>query len=277
MLRVATLKNPARPFGSCALAVLLSVVGLPSLAVAQPADLPIAPATTSEFPPGVKVAKLPGGAVYTDAKGRTLYGMDMRTLLRWSPNPALHCTAACAESWEPMLAPAGSKPNIAYPTGNRAALPEGMVRPERAPDWTIIDGAQGPQWVYKGWHMVFTRKGDQPGSTEFEGAEDMVWNTLKFVPPAPKPEAPGNVSTVLHDGAYAFADTNGRLLFSGTCQSDCGQWAPLSAGLASRGLGDWTVSRSGPQPQWLYRGKPVFISQEAEAAGVPAGAEILRP
>ena len=135
---------------------------------AQPADLPIPPATTGEYPPGVKVAKTPAGMVYAAADGRTLYGMDMRTLIRWGPDPSQYCREACAETWEPLLAPAGAKPNLGYPTrgsGSRATPGEGLVQPQRAPDWAIIAGPQGPQWVYKGWHMVFVRKGDKPSST----------------------------------------------------------------------------------------------------------------
>ncbi|MET0251450.1 MAG: hypothetical protein ABW203_04650 [Novosphingobium sp.] len=263
------------------LPALLALALLPAVpAAAQPIDLPIPAATTDRYPPGVKVAKLPGGAVYTDGQGRTLYGMDMRVLLRWSPDAAQYCQAECAEVWQPLLAPAGSKVDIAFPArggGSRAQPPEGFVQPQKAPDWTIIAGPQGPQWVYKGWHMVFTRKGDQPGSTAFEGSENMVWNTLKFVPPVPTPVVPGSVRTIVVDGDYVLADADGRVLFSGDCQGDCSGWVPLPAALASRGIGAWSVGRSGEVAQWLYRGKRVFVSQDDGKTAVPAGAAILRP
>ena len=259
--------------------LLLAGSVLPAAAVAQPADLPIAPATTAEYPPGVKVATAPTGPVYVDAKGRTLYGMDMRTLIRWSPDPAQHCQAECGELWEPLLAPAGATPNVAFPTsgsGSRATPPEGFVQPQRAPDWTVIAGPQGPQWVYKGWHMVFTRKGERPGAPEFDGADNLTWNTLKFVPPVPQLETPGNVTMVLVDGAYALADDRGRVLFSGNCAAGCAGWTPLAAGMASRGHGDWSVDRSGDVPQWRYRGRPVFVSQGDDTTAVPADGELLR-
>lgn len=259
-----------------AAATLLAAAMLPAAAVAQPADLPIPPATTTEFPAGIKVGQSAAGAVYTDAEGRTLYGMDMRTLLRWAPDPAQYCTGPCAEQWEPLLA-RGMQPNIRFPRSNRDALPEGFVQPQKAPDWTVIAGPQGPQWVYKGWHMVYARKGDQPGSTAFDGAEELTWNTLKFVPPLPAPVAPGNVTTRLVDGAYALADGEGRVLFSGDCGNACAGWKPLAAGLASRGIGEWSVGRGGDVPQWLYRGKPVFVGEAAETDALPAGATILRP
>lgn len=128
---------------------------------AQPADLPIQAATTSVYPPGVSVGN-GGTPVYVWQGRHTLYGMDMRTLLREGPNPALYCTGPCAELWAPLLAPADAKPNIIYPLNNSTS-PD-YVPNQKAPDWTVIAGPQGPQWVYKGWHMVFTRKGEAPGS-----------------------------------------------------------------------------------------------------------------
>ena len=90
---------------------LLAAVGLLALAMpfaakAQPVDLPIPAATTSEYPPGVSVKQTKAGPVYVDAKGRTLYGMDMRVLIRWAPDPSKYCKEACAETWAPLLAPA---------------------------------------------------------------------------------------------------------------------------------------------------------------------------
>ena len=65
----------------------------------------------------VAVGSAGGIPVYVDAQGRTLYGMDMRVLLRTDPDTSQHCTGACAEVWEPLLAPAGSTPNIRFPMG----------------------------------------------------------------------------------------------------------------------------------------------------------------
>lgn len=246
-------------------------------ALAQPADLPIVAATTSEYPAGVRVAKTKAGPVYVDARGLTLYGMDMRTVLRWSPDASKYCTGECASQWEPLLAPAGAKPNIQFPQGfGRTPPPPGFVNPQAAPDWTVIQGPSGPQWVYKGWHLAYTRKGSKPGSTEFEGAENKIWNTLKFVPPVPQITAPLNVKTIFAKGAYALADKDGRVLFAGKCASDC-SWQPFTGGLASRGIGEWTVDHTAQSPQWRYRGKPVFVSTEDDPASPPKGGTALRP
>ena len=258
---------------------LLSLLAPPALA--QPADLPIPPATAQGNPSGVKVRQTPDGTVYVDARGHVLYGMDMRTLMRWGADPAQHCSDACAAEWQPLLAPADAKVNFAFPQGfgdRGRKLPEGFVNPQIAPDWSVIQGPQGPQWVYKGWHLVFTHRGDRPGDTSHDGHENMVWNTLKYVPPRPQPVAPGGVSTVLAGGNWALADAEGHVLFTGKCKADaCHAWEPLRAGMADRGLGQWRVSTSGDRPQWRLRGKPVFVSRESDPLAAPAGTEILRP
>lgn len=251
---------------------------LPVPAVAQPADLPIPPATTDTYPPGVKVGKTASGPVYVDRRGQTLYGMDMRTLLRWAPDPAQYCTGKCAEEWEPMLAPANAVPNIEFPRSNRRREPgDPIFDNQRAPDWTVIRGAQGPQWVYKGWHMVFTRRGGKRGSTEFDGAQDFTWNTLKFVPPVPQVTAPPGVKPKFVAGAYALVDRDGRVLFTGACHSDCAAWKPLAGPMAGSGVGEWTIARTGDVAQWAWRGKPVFVRADGDPEAVPAGAQAVRP
>ena len=274
-------------------------------AYAQPVDLPIPAAATNQYPPGVTVRQTAKGPVYADAQGHTLYGMDMRTLVRWSADAAQYCQGVCAQTWQPMLAPADAKPNVMFPRGfgqpparpagapgaaapavgaappaqrgGFNAVPPGFIAPQSAPDWAIIQGPQGPQWVYKGWHMVFTHKGEKPGMTTFDGAENFTWNTLKFVPPVPKLTAPSSVSTIFTDGAYALADKNGHVLFTGTCATDCSSWLPLAAPMAGKGFGEWAISLASDTPQWTWRGKPVFVSQEDNPARAPASATVLRP
>ena len=270
---------------------------------AQPVDLPILAATTDQYPPGVTVKQTARSPVYADARGNTLYGMDMRMLVRWSADAAQYCQGQCAEAWLPMLAPPDAKPNIVFPRGfgdrprpagaaatpmpaagaappprgSANAVPPGFIAPQNAPDWTIIQGPQGPQWVYKGWHMVYTRKGEKPGSTAYDGSDNFTWNTLKFVPPVPKIAAPSSVSTLFVDGAYALADRTGRVLFTGTCAADCAGWVPLAAPMAGKGFGDWAISLASDTPQWTWRGKPVFVSQETNPAKAPPSGMVLRP
>lgn len=256
----------------------LATACLPGSALSQPADLPIPAATTSVYPPGVAVGRAGGAPLYVGPGGRTLYGMDMRTLLREGPDPSQYCRAECTAVWEPLLAPPEAAVNIVYPGVRSPAVPppDNPHPNQKAPDWTVIRGPQGPQWVYKGWHMVFIRKGEAAGSAKHEGEEDRRWNTLKFVPPVPTVAAPGNVTTTFVDGAYALVDGHERLLFTGACTKNCA-WQPFTGGFASRGLGEWTVLRDGDAPQWAYRGKRVYVAQSTSAADLPRGGAALRP
>jgi predicted lipoprotein with Yx(FWY)xxD motif len=276
-----------RRIASIALALSLTAAGAGAgTAQAQPVDLPIPAAKTDKFPKGVRVAKGQTPAVYVDAKGRVLYGMDMRTLLRWAPDPSQYCEASCAETWEPLLAPRGSEVNIRFPANGEEArepTPPAMpgekivYRQADAPDWTVIAGPQGPQWVYKGWHMVFTRRGEQPGVARFDGADEMTWNTLKYVPPTPQVAVPPNIEPRVIDGEPAFTDSAGRVLFTGACAQGCAGWEPFAAGLASAPVGDWQVDRGGDVPRWSYRGHPVFVSSEDDPSRAPAAGRVLRP
>ena len=139
---------------------------------------------------------------------------------------------------------------------------------------SVIAGPKGPQWVYKGWHMVYTRKGDAPGSTVHDGEENFTWNSLKFVPPKPEIVAPSHVTTLLTDRGWVLADKDGRVLFTGECRASC---EPLGGGAASRGVGDWTIDRAADRPQWAWRGQRVYVSRLADPQAVPEGGEAMRP
>lgn len=262
------------------LLALAFAAALPAAALAQPADLPIPAAKDGSLPAGISVIATPAGKVYADSRGRILYGMDMRALLRRTSVPSSYCREECLRDWEPLHAPKGSKPNIEYPRSihdPKSERPAGMVAPEAAPDWTIIDGAEGPQWVYKVWHVVFTRRGAPANSTAFDGSDEHIWNTLKFVPPVPKLTAPMNVAARFIDQQYALTDADGRLLFTGRCDNSCAGWTPLTGGYASHGVGKWQLLRGGDDPQWSYAGRPVFVSEDKDPDLVPAGTTMLRP
>lgn len=249
----------------------------PATSHAQPADLPIAPADGSALPRGVSVRQVDGGQVYVDGKRRVLYGMDMRTVLRWAPDPAQYCTGACRDDWEPLLAPADAQPNVRFPRDvHRGVKDEAFINPQKAPDWTVIAGPDGPQWVYKGWHMVFTRRGEEGRSAAFDGAGELTWNTLKFVPPPPAVTGPAGIAARFVAGRYVMVDGAGRALFTGTCAQPCA-WRPFAAPMAGRGMAAWSVLLTGDRPQWAHKGKPVFVAGQEDATAVPAGAQALLP
>ncbi|MEZ5744450.1 MAG: hypothetical protein R3D89_12200 [Sphingomonadaceae bacterium] len=259
---------------------------MPATIAAQPADLPIPAATTTNYPDGIRPARVDGEMVYIDAAGRVLYGLDMRTVTRWTADPPEYCRDRC-EDWVPVSPSADTKVNIAFPKGfgargreQHAALAEEQgyyADPQEAPDWTVIESPAGRQWVYKGWHLVFVRKGEGAASTRFDGADEKLWNTLKFVPPAPEVSAPAAIAPVFVDGDYALTDGGGNLLYTGRCRKDCDGWTPLAGGLASKGVGDWSIDRSGDVPQWAWRGKPVYVAQGDDASLLPPRARLLKP
>ena len=266
----------ARHFSHTLAAPLLSMLAATS-ASAQPVDFPIAPADGTALPPGVRIVKSKDGRVYAGPKGQVLYGMDMRTVLRWAPDPARYCTQDCQRDWTPLLAPPGTRPNIRYPAGfEKPGEAADTLDPREAPDWTVIEGAQGSQWVYKGWHLVFTQRAGSRSAAAPDAIGGMTWNTLKFVPHPPAIEAPGTVATAFFDDAYALTDKDGRVLFTGKCNGDC-SWQPLAAPMAAGALGDWKVTLDGDRSAWTLKGRPVFVSTEADPHAVPGGAKVLRP
>lgn len=148
------------------------------------------------------------------------------------------------------------------------------------PDWTVGEGPNGPQLIDKRTHLVFARKDDSPDSTEWDGEENFLWNALRYVPPVPKVAAPAGVSPLFVSGAYALVDKQQRVLFVRDKAPACGNACavPFTTGFLMKGMGDWSVKRDGDQAQWLYRGKPVFVSLAVpRSADVPDGAAVVRP
>lgn len=253
---------------------LILLAFFPAPLWAQAADLDIPVAAADHFPRGISVK----ARVYTDRRGLTLYGMDMRAATGRTGQPALYCSGDCLTQWEPLLAPRGA-PISPLPRafgGPRQEAP--VVEPASAnSDWTVMEGPAGPQWVYKKVHLVFTRKDARPGSTEHDGADSYLWNSLKYLPPPPKLVAPPDVTARLADGAYVLADAQGNWLFSpksADCADPCG-WRPHSTGMARGSVGQWSVRQTADFAQWIYRGKPVY--RAAPRQPVPADGVALTP
>ncbi|MES2157891.1 MAG: hypothetical protein V4512_08810 [Pseudomonadota bacterium] len=252
--------------------ILLALAPAPLWAQASDLDIPVAAA--DHFPRGI-MAK---ARVYTDPRGLTLYGMDMRAATGRTGQPALYCSGDCLTQWEPLLAPR-SAPVSPVPREFGGPRDDATaVKPASDnPDWTVIAGPAGPQWVYKKVHLVFTRKGAAPGSSEHDGADGYVWNSLKYVPPSPKLIAPPDVAARLVDGAYVLADAQGNWLFSpkaADCADPCA-WRAHATGMVRRSVGQWTVRQTADQAQWVYRGKPVYRADPRQP--VPADGAALTP
>jgi predicted lipoprotein with Yx(FWY)xxD motif len=292
-----------RRAGLAGAAVALACLASP--APAQNRYGPIPAAASAQLPPGISVRRTPIGEVYVDAQGRVLYGMDMNTLRLDTRTPNKHCQDECLDLWEPAVAPpgtpesppglpafrfgaggaggaaagAGGRQGGGFIQGQGGARRGGPAQPA-GPDWTVSEGSNGPQLIYKRTHLVFTRKAGDPKSTEWDGEEDLRWNVLRFVPPEPEIAAPDGVSPLFIDGEYALVDKNLKVLFTAdkapACLKSCAQ--PFTAGFLVQAMAEWTVARDGDIPQWLYRGKPVYVSMGApRRADIPDGAALLHP
>jgi predicted lipoprotein with Yx(FWY)xxD motif len=240
------------------IAGLLLQPALAPATLAQPAQKPAADAAPA-YPAGVKVRHRPTGYYLANARGMTLYTLNQRVAFPRTAGVRDRplCIESCATRWTEFTAPRGAQP---------------------IGDWKVAPGANGPQWTYRN-NPVFTHVADRkPGDLSGDEAEDM-WNVIVHVPPAPKLAAPAIVVPQFLDGAYYLADPEGHALFvpAKACAADCAEWTPLLAGFAARDVGEWRVAREGARAAWLWRGKPVFVSQETKTAAVPPTGQLLRP
>jgi predicted lipoprotein with Yx(FWY)xxD motif len=256
------------------MAVATALLAMP--AAAQPLERAPSPALSPELPAGISIGKTAVGTVYADAHGRTLYGLDTVPLVVETRTPDAWCSGPCAEVWLPVAPPPGLPAAPPALMRLRALRGGGLS----GPDWSVAEGAHGPQLMFKGSNLVFVRKGDKPGSVAWNGAENALWNVLRYIPPAPKVLAPTGVAPVLVKDGYVLAEGGKHILYTlgraFRCIAPCATPAPFRAGFVGHGVGVWTVSRDGDFAQWEYRGKPVFVGS-SDVASVPAGAAILRP
>ena len=214
------------------------------------AALPIA-----EAPPGVSVGASALGRVYVGKDRRTLYGLSLRSARARTSLTLTYCTGPCAEVWTPLKPAAAAKP---------------------IGKWTIVEGAQGPQWAFEGSPVFSFNADHKPGDVGGDRWSDLFLG-LAYVPPKPALAAPPSVDARLFDEDYVLTDTSGHALFTSRCTSDCGARIPFAAGAASLPVGDWTMRRDGDRAQWAWRGAPVFVAASVASAAVAAGDALLKP
>ena len=105
--------------------------------------------------------KDPFGTFLTDSAGKTLYTFDRDT------SPTSECSARCATTWPPLLAPDGAGTSLAAPTGATGELTT-SPRP---------DGS-GNQVVWNG-KPLYRYSGDvNPGDTTGDGVGG-IWHVAK--------------------------------------------------------------------------------------------------
>jgi predicted lipoprotein with Yx(FWY)xxD motif len=243
----------------CAL-LLTATIGAGLFAGSALADAKDAPVT----PTVVTGQVFPGGAVYADINGRTLYTFERDT----KPGKSA-CTEACAQTWKPLPAAWLAKADG---------------------DWSVIIRDDGNrQWAYRD-KPVYTFTGDhKAGDTNGDGL-DKAWKAVvtqrKFTPP--------NVNIWHSDFGPAFATTDGKTLYVlaqlvfnplGTkrhtgpnigltdCTADCTKtWLPYAAPADAQGAEDWSVvTRDDGTKQWAYKDWPVYTNVADSKAGDTIG------
>jgi predicted lipoprotein with Yx(FWY)xxD motif len=240
-------------------ALLSGAIGIGLIAGVALADTssPDAAAT-----PGIVTSQhIPGGTVYADIAGRTLYTFD-----RDAKGGKSACVDACIQDWKPV-----SAAWLAKPTGG---------------DWTVIvrdDG--GRQWAFKGKPLYIFSGDHNPGDINGDGRDD-AWHAVvverKFLPP--------KVTIWRSDFGPAFATTEGKTLYVlaqlvfnplGTkrhtgpnigltdCTGDCTKtWIPYAAAPDATGAEDWSVvTRDDGTRQWAYKNWPVYTNAQDAKAG----------
>lgn len=243
-----------------------AVLGI-GVVIVTPAAAQVPPVETSgpeltasgDYPGVVSVKSGKPGLYYADAQGRTLYALNMRLANSRSGASLTYCIGPCAQSWTPLAASADAEP---------------------VGQWTVLAAAQGPQWAYRK-NLVFTYNADHaPGDITGDGV-DALWSVIRHIPAMPSITAPASVKPRFLGDRYVLTDVAGHRLFTAAqslaCAAACADWAPLAAGMVTRSIGEWSVTRAGDTAQWAFRGKPVYASLKASTSALPEGATPLLP
>jgi predicted lipoprotein with Yx(FWY)xxD motif len=264
-------------FLSCVSSALVLVSGLAAHAAAEPREAYVKVAV----PPGfhVETTEL-DGAVFTDARGHTLYTWPFRALRNgvtgdpegkstcenqkvtleggfMSPYPPglilpdVETRPTCTEMWPPVFADADAKP---------------------VGDWSVItrkDGAK--QWAYDE-HALYTSALDKaPGdvmgaTTRRKKGETAV---LRY-PAGPPPDVPPGLDVASTVVGRMIVNAKGAAVYSfdkdsatkSLCDEVCARvWVPVLAPEFAKTGGEWsTVERSPGVRQWAYRKKPLYTN-----------------
>jgi predicted lipoprotein with Yx(FWY)xxD motif len=204
------------------------------------------------YPELVKVAKITDGYRLVDRRGMTLYMLDPRDARGRTGTVVDYCVATCAELFTPIPA-------------NPSAAETGL--------WKPVQSKRGWLWTYRS-SPVFTYRDDKkPGDTGGNGWDGLV-HPIEWIPPEPKALAPAPAKPLYISGRWLLSDGKERALYTANCSAPC-LAEPFRAGIATRGMGDWTVIEGSDGPQWSWRKRPVFISATAKSLPAEVGAQVI--
>lgn len=110
-------------------------------------------ASTAAFAQAAKVADIPKGKAYVDAKGMTLYTFDK------DAGGKSACNGPCATNWPPLMAATDAK---------------------ASGDWGIVTRDDGSKmWTYKGKPLYTFVKDTKPGDATGDGFLNGAWHIAK--------------------------------------------------------------------------------------------------
>lgn len=237
------------------------------------------PFQSTAMPSGVRVVNSElDGAVFADARGKTLYQWPLRQMRSgvtgdhlgtsecnraktevsagfMSPYPGglrlpdLEQHLSCAQVWPPFVAPAGAKP---------------------VGSWTLIERKDGRrQWAYEDL-PVYTfyldrRPGDVLGGRADKRGGDAPAGRRPIGPP---PDVPAGFAVKTMSTGRLLVTTQGFTVYASdqdtatrsNCDAACAQtWVPLIAPSLARPHGEWaSIERTLGVKQWTFRGRPLY-------------------
>jgi len=235
------------------------------------------------MPPGFRVeATELEGAVFADARGRTLYSWPQHELRNGNagdPKDRSNCTYTQETITDGLMSPYPAGlilPDLATRPSCAQAWPPVRAAPGAKPvgDWTIIKRKDGiEQWAYKGqalYTSVLDRQpGDTYGGTMRSGGEGSGDSPAYRLPVGPPPDVPPGLAVrttaigrllVTVDGSYSVYYNDRDERNHSNCDAACTEtWKPVLAPASAQSHGAWTVfERSAGIWQWAFRGKPIY-------------------
>ena len=249
----------------------------------------------SEF--RVEVSELEG-AVFADARGRTLYSWPQHELRNGNtgdPKDRSNCSNIKETMTDGLMSPYPPGlilPDLATRPSCTQSWPPVRVAPgaKAVGDWTIIKRQDGiEQWAYKGqalYTSVLDRvAGDTYGGTMRSGGEGAGDGPAYRIPVGPPPDVPPGLTVrstalgqllVTVDGSYSVYYSDRDAGNHSSCDAACAEtWKPVLAPASARSHGPWTVLERMPGIwQWAFRGKPLYTYTVDKNPRSQAGSDV---
>ena len=158
---------------------------------------------TADIPPDLRLAVFRTGRMLVTHKGFSVYAYDKDT-----PGKS-NCTAACLDTWAPVIAP-----EMAKAEGDDRSIPRSASGATR--DWSIIERSPGVgQWAYRG-RPLYTNVNDVEPRRVI-GTDIPDWHNV-YTQRALAPPSDWTVQDA--DLGQVLADSKGRTIYYYSCNDD---------------------------------------------------------